>query len=241
VGTGDKDRHVLDRLQSSSPELLYVAIDISSAMLNLGTHETRLRLPGRTVPMELDFEEGSSLLALREFLHAFVGEEPILFSLLGNALGNVEDDRSLLNALAQVLRPQDRLALEVATTDRLDDQAAHVVAAERSGSRLYNEFATAALAMYTDLTIDTNWLSYTATIEQDYAIRVEGHYVNRSGSTLQLMLPNRETVPYRIDEGIRVLLGRRYSAHGLRSVTEGASGARRCWPSTTNSAGTGRS
>jgi uncharacterized SAM-dependent methyltransferase len=222
VGTGDKDRHVLDRLQPQSPGLLYVAIDISSAMLNLGTQESRLRLPGRTVPMELDFEDSSSLMALREFLDAVVGEEPLLFSLLGNALGNVEDDRALLHALGQMLRPQDRLALEVATTDRLDDEAAHIVAAERSSSRLYNEFVTAALAMYTDLTIDTNWLSYTATIEPDYAVRVEGHYVNRGGTTLPLMLPNRETVPYRVGEGIRVLLGRRYSAQGLRSVTEGA-------------------
>ncbi|MFF4117121.1 L-histidine N(alpha)-methyltransferase [Streptomyces sp. NPDC001714] len=222
VGTGDKDRHVLDRLQSHNDGLLYVAVDISSAMLNLGTHETRLRLPGRTVPLELDFEDSTSLMALREFLDAFIGEEPILFSLLGNALGNVEDDRGLLRTLGQVLRPQDRLALEVATTQRLDNEATQIVAAERSGSRLYNEFVTAALAMYTDLTIDTNWLSYTAKIDEDHAIRVEGHYINRSGTPLTLMLPNRETVPYRVGEGIRVLLGRRYSEQGLRSVTEGA-------------------
>ncbi|WP_034267745.1 L-histidine N(alpha)-methyltransferase [Actinospica robiniae] len=218
VGTGDKDRHVIDRLQARNPQMLYVGLDISSAMLNLGTQETRLRIPGRTLLIELDFEERSSLSALSEFLDRFVEDEPILFSLLGNSLGNIEDDRGFLQTLAAVLRPQDRLALEVATATTLDKEAVRTVAAERSGSRLYNEFATAALAMYTDLTIDTNWLSYQASIDEDFAIRVEGYYINRSGADIPLMLPNREIVPYRAGEGIRVLLGRRYSPQGLQTL-----------------------
>ncbi|WP_336080956.1 L-histidine N(alpha)-methyltransferase [Nocardia sp. SSK8] len=223
VGTGDKDRHILDRLQRTDAgrARFYVAVDISTAMLNLGTQETRERMPGRVLLVEMDFEDEDSLEALREFVDSFAGDEPILFSLLGGSLGNVDDDATFLRNLAAVLRPDDRLILEVATTARLDETAVRTVERERGGSRSYNEFVTAALAVYTNLTIDTNWLDFSASVVND-GIRVDGGYYNRGDRDIQLMLPNREFVPFRVGEQIEVLVGRRYTAQRIVRLLDAA-------------------
>jgi uncharacterized SAM-dependent methyltransferase len=218
VGTGDKDRHVIDRLADDQPDLFYVPTDISGHLLHLGAAETLRRMPGRALPIEMDFEDPSAIEALRALLDDLLGEDPILFSLLGSSLANIDDEVGFLKRLTKLLRPQDRLAMELAITYQLDDEAARAAAAERAGSRLYNEFVTAALGMHTDLTIDTNWLRFDGFVEDGRAVRVEGNYVNCSGQTLTLMLPNRETIPYRSGESIQVLLGRKYSPEGLRRM-----------------------
>ncbi|WP_204071644.1 L-histidine N(alpha)-methyltransferase [Planotetraspora phitsanulokensis] len=216
VGDGNKDRHVIDRLGLEGSDRFYIGIDISSHMLRLGTSEATHRMPGRVLPIELDFEGGQSIRALRELLDSLVDHEPILFSLLGNTLGNMDRDLEFTRTLTALLRPQDRLAVEVGTTERLDAAAAAEAARERDVSRSYKEFATAALGMYTNLSIDTNWLEFTGSIEEEHAVRVEGRYLNKSGQTIPMMLPNGETIPYAAQEGIRVLLGRKYSLDGLR-------------------------
>jgi uncharacterized SAM-dependent methyltransferase len=218
IGTGEKDRQVLDRLLLEHSDIYYVPVDISGHMLRLGAVETVRRMPGRVLPIEMDFEEYSAVDALRKLLDDLVGDEPILFSLLGNSLANIEDEAEFLTLLSGLVRPQDLFALEVAITSRLDPEAARAAAEERYGSRAYNEFATAALGMYTDLTIDNNWLKFVGTIEEGHALRVEGYYVNRSGDTIPLMLPNRESVPYHRDELIQVLLGRKFTPEGLRRM-----------------------
>ncbi|MBO3745392.1 L-histidine N(alpha)-methyltransferase [Streptosporangiaceae bacterium NEAU-GS5] len=215
VGDGDKDRHVIDRLGLDGSGRFYLGIDISSHMLRLGTRETSRRLPGRLLPIELDFEGAASIRVLRELLDSLVGDEPILFSLLGNTLGNVDRDLEFTRNLTMLLNPQDRLAIEVGTTDRLDAATAGEAARERDVSRSYKEFATAALGMYTNLSIDTNWLEFSGSIEDGHAVRVEGRYVNKSGQPIMMMLPNGEAIPYLPDEGIRVLLGRKYFLEGL--------------------------
>jgi hypothetical protein len=187
-------------------------------MLRLGTTEIMARMPGRVLPVELDFEEPSGIDALRRLLDDMLGDEPILFSLLGSSLANIDNEARFLKNLTSLLRPQDRLALEVATTDRLDQAAAQVAADERSSSRLYNEFVTSALGTYTDLTIDMNWLRFTGTVEDGKALRIEGHYINSSDRTIAMTLPNRETIPYRPGEHIQVLLGRKYLPEGLRRL-----------------------
>jgi L-histidine N-alpha-methyltransferase len=218
IGTGDKDRHVLDRLTPDQPDLFYVPTDISGHMLRLGAAETQRRMPGRVLPIEMDFEDPSAIDALRALLDDLLGDDPILFSLLGSSLANIDDETGFLKRLTKLMRPRDRLAMELAITHELDAAAAQAAAEERTGSRLYNEFVTAALGMYTDLTIDTNWLRFDGSVEDGHAVRVEGHYVNCSRETLTLMLPNRETIPYRAGESIQVLLGRKFTPEGLRRM-----------------------
>lgn len=176
------------------------------------------RIPGRVLPIELDFEEPSGIEALRRLLDGMLGDEPILFSLLGSSLANIDDEARFPQNLTSLLREQDRLALEVATTERLDPIAAKVAADERAGSRLYNEFVTSALGTYTDLSIDMNWLRFTGAVEEGKALRVEGHYVNCSDQAIMMTLPNRETIPYLPQERIQLLLGRKYLPEGLRRM-----------------------
>jgi hypothetical protein len=175
-------------------------------------------MPGRVLPVEMDFEDYSAIEALRRLLDDLLGNEPIVFSLLGNSLANIDEPVGFLRRLATLLRPQDLLAMEVAITSRLDQEAARAAAEERYGSRAYNEFATAALGMYTDLTIDNNWLKFVGSVEDGRALRVEGYYVNRSDALIPLMLPNRETIPFHSGEAIQVLLGRKFTADGLRRM-----------------------
>jgi L-histidine Nalpha-methyltransferase len=218
IGTGEKDRQVLDRLLSLDDDIYYVPVDISGHMLRLGAVESARRMPGRVLPIEMDFEEYTAIEALRGLLDDLVGDQPILFSLLGNSLANIGDEAEFLRSLSGLFRPQDLFAMEVAITSRLDAEAARAAAEERYGSRAYNEFATAALGMYTDLSIDNNWLKFVGNIEDGHALRVEGFYVNKSGGPLTMMLPNRETIPYQSEESIQVLLGRKYTPDGMRRL-----------------------
>lgn len=218
VGTGDKDRLILDRLLQAGANPFYFPVDISSHMLRLAVPRIAHRVDGRVLPLELDFERPGALKTLAKLLTAVVGDGPILFSFLGNSLGNLEADDRFLTDLAQILRPRDLLALEVALTQAADDEAAVAAAAERSGSRLYNEFVTSALAMYTDLSVDTNWLEFTGTADPSRGITIEGHYINQGDTTIILTLPNRETVPFLAGEGINVLLGRKYLAEALNGL-----------------------
>lgn len=217
IGSGEKDRHVLDRLMTSA-DRFYVPVDISGQMLRLGAAEAQRRMPGRVLPIEMDFEDGPAIRSLRELLDHLFGPDPAVIGLLGSSLANIDDEAGFLRKLTGLLRPGDRLALEVATTRHLDAASAKAAGEERSVSRLYNEFVTAALAMHTDLTIDTNWLRFDSSIEAQRAIRVDGYYVNCSDETIMVTLPNKTTVPFRSNETIQVLLGRKYHPEGLRQL-----------------------
>jgi uncharacterized SAM-dependent methyltransferase len=219
IGSGEKDRHVLDRLMTTEDaDQFYVPVDISGQMLRLGAAEAQRRMPGRVLPIEMDFEDPAAIGSLRELLDHLLGAEPAVIGLLGSSLANIDDEAGFLCQLTGLLRPHDRLALEVATTRHLDATSAKAAAEERSVSRLYNEFVTAALAMHTDLTIDTNWLRFDGSIEAQRAIRVDGYYVNCSQETIMMTLPNKTTVPFRPNETIQVLLGRKYHPDGLRQL-----------------------
>lgn len=109
---------------------------------------------GRILPAQLDFSSPTNLKVLGAVLRTLVGDEPILFSLLGNTLAIFDDDEELLTTLTALLRPQDRLVLEAATADRLDEELARDAAKEYRQSRSFCEFATAAVLRHTDLRIE---------------------------------------------------------------------------------------
>src|SRR5436190_22231788 len=96
---------------------------MSAEMLRLGVHEPIRSLglePGRVIPVQIDFSVAENLAALRALLTNMLEDEPIVFSLLGNTLANFDDDVELLQMLvAHLVRPEDRLVLEVATTQSI--------------------------------------------------------------------------------------------------------------------------
>src|SRR5262249_55816300 len=92
--------------------------------------------PTPALPPRLGFSAPENVAELRRLLHGMFGDEAILFSLLGNTLANFKNDTELLRMFAgQLLRPQDRFLLEVATTQRLSDILAQEAAEEYERSR----------------------------------------------------------------------------------------------------------
>jgi L-histidine N-alpha-methyltransferase len=218
LGTGHKDRQILHDLLTAQPNLLYVPVDLSAAMLRMGLRESckGVAIARRQIlPVQLDFAIQENMAEFAGLLHRLVGEEPILFSLLGNTAANFEEDVELLGTLTGVLRPQDRFLLEVATTDALDEDLADAAAEEYHRSRAYQEFVTSALLQYTDLTINFDSVLYRGSVEGDRALRVKIMYQNRSGDDLRVVLPDRTKVAFPDRDTIRLYLTRKYARRGL--------------------------
>ncbi len=118
---------------------LETAVVMSTEMLRLGVYALirQLKLSrSRILAVRLDFSSQDNVAELRRLLHGLFGESAILFSLLGNTMTNFENDTELLRMLAgQLLRPQDRFVLEVATTRQLDDTLAQVLTAGSKTAR----------------------------------------------------------------------------------------------------------
>jgi uncharacterized SAM-dependent methyltransferase len=145
-------------------------------------------------------------------------DAPILYSLLGNTVANTDDDADLLTLLGELLRPQDRLLLEVSTTSDLSDEALREAWGEYANSEAYRIHATSALGQFTDLTIDNRMLVFESFVEDDRAIRIETRYQNSTGQPMTVALPNRATINFAVDEAIRVTLARKYLLSGVDAL-----------------------
>jgi L-histidine Nalpha-methyltransferase len=231
VGTGDKDRVILDGLFDSrrlgdgpAPKPLYVPVDLSAEMLHIGiAHAAKELRPGdRMLPIQLDFSVVDNIRELKELMQRLVGDDPIIYGFIGNTVANADDDQELLQTVAKVLRPNDHLLLEVATTASVDDKAVKLADEEYASSENYRVHATSALAQNTDLKIHTNWVEARTFVENGRALRIESHYVNRSSEHIHIRLPNRSEAVFRPDESIRVTVSRKYTERGLDDLIAGA-------------------
>lgn len=227
-GTGDKDCTIIKALQPSNPDLCYVPVDMSAEMLRLTPHEPVRSLGftiGQVIPVQMDFSLPGNLSALKVLLHNLLGDAPILFSLLGNTLANFEDDVDQLQKLVQyLLRSQDRLALEVATTQALSQDLADRAAEEYGGSETFTVFITSALQNYTDLTIDPDSVAFTGDVEEARAIQIKVIYQNKTDSDLHLTLPGYfgKPTPFRRNDTILLDITRKYTSSGLVELLEAA-------------------
>ncbi len=213
-GDGQKDAVILRDLRRDNAKLCYVAVDMSAEMLRLGVHALirQLKLSrSRILPVQLDFSSRDNVAELRRLLHGLFGEEAVLFSLLGNTMANFENDTELLKMLAeQLLRPQDRLVLEVATTRRLDDTLAQDAAEEYGRSRTFREFVTSALMHYTDLQIDMDSVLFQGCIEDERALLIKVIYQNQTDQDSRVTLPDRTAVSFPRQDTIRLCVTRKY-------------------------------
>ncbi|MFE9747410.1 L-histidine N(alpha)-methyltransferase [Saccharothrix saharensis] len=225
VGTGHKDRLILEHLLERNRDLLYLPVDMSSEMLRLGTREAthRVGLRGhRVVPVQLDFSITDNLAELRDLVHRLVGDEPVLYSLLGNTLANFDHDDELLANLTALARPQDLFLLEVATTEALSDDLARDAVEEYSRSRAYREFVTSALLHNTDLTITVDAVQFRGSVEGDRALKVKVVYQNQTGDDILMMLPDRTRVAFPDRDTIRLYLTRKYARRALDGIVHTA-------------------
>lgn len=221
-GDGQKDAVILQYLRRDNPQLCYVAVDMSAEMLRLGVHALTRQLKlsrSRILPVQLDFSSQDNVAELSQLLHGLFGDDPILFSLLGNTMTNFENDTELLRMLSkQLLRPQDKLVLEVATTRQLDDALAQEAAEEYERSRTFREFVTSALMHYTDLHIDMDSVLFQGNVEEDRALLVKVIYQNKTGQEIRLTLPDRTNVSFPPEDTVRLCVSRKYAQHHLDSL-----------------------
>lgn len=218
-GTGHKDCNVLSYLLSRWGEAHYVAVDMSAEMLRIGVQrpvrELGLILGTQVIPIQLDFSDVENVIQLRKRLDSAFGGDPIVFSLLGNTLANFNDDRGLLAMLVEeLLRTQDRLLLEVATTARIDAALADRAADEYNGARFFREWVMSGLLQYTDLTPVPDSVEFRGETEDGHSLRITVEYVNR-GPDIRLIVPSTESVPFPTGDTIRLDLTRKYTSDSL--------------------------
>lgn len=227
LGPGDcqKDAAILKDLRRDNSQLCYIAVDMSTEMLRLGVHALirQLELPrNRVIPVQLDFSARENITELRRLLHGIFRDEPILFSLLGNTLANFENDAELFRMFTeQLLRPQDRFILEVATTRQLDGILAQEAAEEYERNRTFREFVTSALMHYTDLHIDMDSVLFQGSVEEERALLVKITYQNRTGQEIRITLPDRTNISFPPQDTVQLYLSRKYAQVGLDSLLVG--------------------
>lgn len=221
VGTGQKDRAILSDLMRADPRMFYFPIDMSIEMLKLGSEVpvSDLRFPRhRMLPIQADFSVTDNMQELGSLLHQIVDDDPILYTLTGNTLANFDDDLQALDTVARVLRPQDRLLIEVATTDSSDRDAAAAAAAEYAQTRAFAEFAMSALKYNTDLQFDQSALRFAGSVEDNGTLLIKVMFQNDTGRDLRMWLPDHtfETLP--ADDTIRLIISRKYPDQRLRQL-----------------------
>jgi L-histidine Nalpha-methyltransferase len=215
-GMGEKDGTVLTDLHRNQPGLLYVPVDLSAEMLRVCLRTLRSLplsgdLRGQTLPVQLDFAAEDNLIALDEVRDRLIGDEPVMFSLLGNTMANFIDDIDLVDRLSRhLMRPDDRLLVEVATTPRLNQDAAAAAALEYGGSKAFGEFVTSALHQHTDLSINMDSVVFEGAVEEGRALQVKIFYRNPSETESRLTLADRSEVPFRPGDSVRLYLTRKY-------------------------------
>ena len=220
-GTGEKDRTVLQSLQPANPGMLYLPVDMSAEMLRLCLQPIR-DLPfirsfrRQLLPVQLDFSDDENLAELMELRDRLIGDEPILWGLLGNTAANFEDDLELIAHLRTVLRPQDRLMLEVATTTELASDVPELVSTEYLRSKAFCEFVTSALHQHTDLTIDMDSVTIEGDVVGQRCVLIKTTYHHRDDD-VRVTLPDRTVITLRKGDTIRLYVSRKYAAGPLHA------------------------
>jgi uncharacterized SAM-dependent methyltransferase len=222
VGTGVKDATILDDLYRANRNMFYIPVDMSSEMLRMGTLEPvrGARFPmTQVLPVQLDFSIADNMEELGQLLNRLVGEEPLLYTLTGNTLANFESDEEALRTITRVLRPQDRLLLEVATTTRLDQEAADAAADEYHQTRAFAEFVTSALRYNTDLRIDNDQIDFRGEVENDDALQVKIVWRNNTNEPIRMGLPDHTDVVLDKEDTILLYTTRKFSTERLKKLT----------------------
>jgi hypothetical protein len=197
---------------------------MSPEMLRLGTKRAvdGASIPrGNVLPIQIDFSTRNNIEEIAKLLRLIVGDEPILYSLLGNTLSNFEDDEELLSNIAFLLRPQDQLLLEIATTDRISVDAAAAAANEYDQSERFKHFVSSSLVQNTNLPVEIDNVHFLHEVEGDRALLVKTIYRN-SDQTFKMRVGNNTSVKFGTGDTIRLSTIRKYSPAGISSLLSGA-------------------
>lgn len=222
-GDGRKDGVLLADLSGTNPDLCYLPVDTSEELLHLAVRGLvrRLGLPtDRVMSLPWDFSLPETAAALRRLLDELFGPTPMLFSLLGNTIAQFDDDTAVLARVASLLRPGDRLLLEVEAATAVDEGLAELFADEHLQSPSFGEFVTSALRHHTDRHLDWDDVEFLGSVEADRALLVKT--VHRSDEEAVLTLPNGAPVRFAFNDTVRLALSRKYSPEGLATMLDDA-------------------
>jgi uncharacterized SAM-dependent methyltransferase len=222
IGTGVKDRTIIEDMRRNNRDMFYIPVDMSSEMLRMGALEPvrGARFPmAQVLPVQLDFSIADNMTELSQMLNRLVGKEPLFYTLTGNTLANFDNDEELLEVITRVLRPQDRLLLEVASTTRLDEETAKAAADEYHQTRAFAEFVTSALRYNTDLKIDNERVKFIGEVEDDDALLVKILWQNDTDEQISMGLPDHTEVLLPVGDTIRLYTTRKYSTTRLKKLT----------------------
>lgn len=220
-GTGEKDRAIIAELQPQNPNMFYVPVDISAEMLSIcllpmETLPFFAEFKRQILPVQLDLALDHNLDALARLRDELVGDEPVIFSLLGNTMANFDDDLELIERLgSHLLQPQDRLLVEVATTPTISPEAATYAASEYAGSKSFREFVTTALREHTDLSVSMDDVLFVGDSEDGRAVMVRIYYRNAAGKDLRMSLNDGREIKFADGDRIRLYLSRKYEVDRL--------------------------
>lgn len=224
-GTGEKDQEILRHLcglLDDGDTIAYVPVDISPQLLRIGV-SAGMRGINRdqveVLPTELDITSDKGLATLKVIVEELGRTAGVLVSMLGNTLSNFRDPAAVLTSIGSLLSSEnDRLFLELATTQSADETQVRRAAAEYQGSDLFLEFAMATLCDYTDLPRETDPVNTTGELEGDI-IKVTTSYqldkarkvrIGNSSSTFTLSKA----------EPIELIVCRKYTDGALVSMLE---------------------
>lgn len=224
VGTGAKDGMFLETMRRANPSMLYIPVDMSAEMLRTGSR-TAVRdahFPlDNSIGLQIDLSLDGNLEELKLFLDRLVGEEPILYSLVGNTVANFDDDKEFLNGVAKVLRPQDRMLVEFATTENLSDKAVRAAEAEYRQTRGFVEFVASAVRYNTDLKIDLDQIRFAGSVE-DESILLKVYWQNASGEDIRMLIPGSRPIHLEPQDTIRLYTTRKYTTERIDQLVAGA-------------------
>jgi len=212
---------------SAHPELPnYFAVDMSAEMLRLHyeAHAETDRAIRGMVPIKLDFSLDANIKLLRTFLDEVLGRDtPILFGLLGNTLANFSDDRETLLQLATGLltHDEDLLLLELATSLTINESAAKKAEREYRRSPQFKNWVTSALITHTDLSVDTDRLTWFPSVDEERALVLKVAYANPAKT--KVMLVDGQSFAFPAKDTIRLELTRKYKPDAIVDLTSGAS------------------
>ena len=225
-GTGEKDQVILRHLASltAAETIVYVPVDISPQLLRMsmevamrGVDRSRVEL----LPVELDITNDDALAALKIVIEGLGGGTNILVSLLGNTLANFRDDSEMLvKIFALIASKENRLLLEVATTDNANEFQANRAAGEYERSKLFREFAMAALCDYTNIPMDPDLVKSSGEFSDD-TLYITTRFIADKQRAVQL--GNGETFKLEKGEPIKLYTSRKYADNAVKSLLSGLS------------------
>ncbi|MFL6121999.1 L-histidine N(alpha)-methyltransferase [Actinophytocola sp.] len=222
-GDGRKDGVVLTDLSRVNRDLCYLPVDTGQELLHLAITGQLRNLglpPDRVMSLPWDFSSRESVTTLRGLLDELFGSMPMLFSLLGNTIAGFDDDTAVLALVGSLLRPGDRLLLEVEATTDLGPALAASAADEQAYTLSFGEFVTAALRHHTRLSPGWGDVEVLGAVEAERALVVKTVY--RSGEDQVMSLPNGTAAPLGLDDTVRLSLSRKYSPEGLARLVRAA-------------------